>query len=195
MKYILSQKSEGCIFCEKPRENKDKENYILFRGEHGFVILNAFPYNNGHLMIAPYRHVPNLEELSDEELLSLTSLLKSSIRLLRKELKPDGFNIGMNIGKVAGAGIDDHVHLHVVPRWIGDVNFMPVISETKVISEYLDMTYEKLIVGWRSMEGSKDDEERIGRRDEDEDNIGVEDSKRKRCGGGEDIRCREDNPL
>jgi len=155
MSYILSQRSNGCIFCEKPRENKDKENYILSRDKHGFAILNAFPYNNGHLMIAPYRHVPNIEDLSDEEFLSIFSLLKRWVEVIKMELKPDGFNIGMNIGKAAGAGIEGHIHIHVVPRWIGDVNFMPVISETKVISEHLDVTYEKLVAGWRRMEGCR----------------------------------------
>lgn len=144
MKYILEEKPEGCIFCDKPKENKDKKNYILFRGKTCFVMLNTFPYNNGHLMVAPFKHSADLETLKKEELLELVQTLKKSLKLLNKALSPDGFNIGINLGKVAGAGVEDHIHIHVVPRWAGDTNFMPVISETKVISESLDKTYENL---------------------------------------------------
>ena len=144
IKYILMEKPQGCIFCEKPKENKDKENYILYRGKTAFIILNAFPYNSGHLMIAPYRHVPSLEHLNDEELLEISKLITLSLKFIRRAMNPDGFNIGVNIGRAAGAGIEEHVHVHVVPRWVGDTNFMPVLADTKVIPEALDATYDKL---------------------------------------------------
>ncbi|MFZ3063586.1 MAG: HIT domain-containing protein [Actinomycetota bacterium] len=145
VKYIMGEKPKGCIFCHKPKEKKDKENYIVYRGESCCVMMNLYPYNSGHLMISPYKHVPDLEGLSDEELLELMEVLRRSMRVLRSALKPEGFNIGMNVGEVAGAGFGDHVHIHVVPRWAQDTNFMPVISDTKVISEALDATYERLV--------------------------------------------------
>ncbi|MBC7189496.1 HIT domain-containing protein [Candidatus Aerophobetes bacterium] len=145
LKYILkSGKEKGCIFCQKPRENKDRDNYILLRGENCFVILNAFPYNNGHLLIVPYRHISSVEELNPEESKELMELTGKMVAVLRKVMRPDGFNIGINLGRAAGAGIEDHLHIHIVPRWVGDCNFMPVLSETKVIPEALDKTYEKL---------------------------------------------------
>lgn len=144
MQYILGEKPEGCIFCVKPGERRDAENYILHRGRTCFVIMNIFPYNNGHLMIAPYRHVPSLVDLNDEELLELMKVLNLSLRALEDALNPHGFNIGVNLGKVAGAGVEDHVHIHVVPRWHGDTNFMPILAETKVMPQHLRETYGKL---------------------------------------------------
>ena len=144
IKYILVEKPRGCIFCTKPKENRDRENLILYRGKNAFIIMNAFPYNSGHVMIAPYRHVPSLENLNDEELLELSKLVNLSLKVIRESMKPDGFNIGVNIGRAAGAGIEDHVHVHVVPRWVGDTNFMPVLSDTKVIPEALEETYDRL---------------------------------------------------
>lgn len=138
------EREEGCIFCKKPGENRDEENYILLRGETSFVMLNTFPYNNGHLMIAPYRHLSSLEEMNSEESIEMMELLRRMVKLLRKALQPEGFNIGMNLGKAGGAGVVDHVHLHIVPRWIGDYNFMPLLSETKVIPEALEQTYREL---------------------------------------------------
>jgi len=145
MQYIEEavKQAQGCIFCEKPRQNKDEENYILLRGKHCYIMLNAFPYNNGHLMIAPYRHITQIEELTDEEAKELFQQLKLSLQALKKAMNPDGFNIGVNIGRPAGAGFD-HLHVHVVPRWNGDTNFMPILAETKVISEHLANTYKKL---------------------------------------------------
>jgi ATP adenylyltransferase len=151
MKYILGMKKnsdlkkQGCIFCEKLKENKDEDNFILYRGKTAFIILNIFPYNNGHLMVAPYKHLGELERLKDEELGELMSLVKKSTGLLKKALNPQGFNIGLNIGRVAGAGIEDHIHIHIVPRWEGDTNFLPLIGETKVIPELLKDTYKKLL--------------------------------------------------
>jgi ATP adenylyltransferase len=144
IEYILSKKSPGCIFCDKPAENKDDENLILYRGKHSFIIMNAFPYNNGHMMVVPYRHTAMLAGWSHEEQIELIELADLAVELLKKLMKPDGFNLGMNMGLVAGAGVADHIHLHVVPRWNGDTNFMPVMSDTRVISEALRMTYGKL---------------------------------------------------
>jgi ATP adenylyltransferase len=125
-------------------EKRDKTNLILHLGRHTFVMMNKFPYSNGHVMVVPKRHCSDLEPLDDEELQDLIFLLRASTRILRQMLRPDGFNIGMNIGKVGGAGVDGHIHFHIVPRWIGDTNFMPVLGETKIIPEYLEKTYEKL---------------------------------------------------
>ncbi len=147
MEYIRAATKEehvGCIFCDLPREGDDQRARILRRGRLGFVILNAFPYNPGHLMVAPYRHVGDPEDLADAELLELGHLLKEATRALREEMEPHGFNIGMNLGRAAGAGIPDHLHWHVVPRWSGDANFMPVIGQTKVLPELLEETYRRL---------------------------------------------------
>lgn len=148
MEYILKEKNEGCIFCEIPKENQDKENYVLYRGKFCFVILNTYPYNNGHIMIAPYAHIKNLEELNRDTINELMSLCQKSISVLKEKMNPQGFNIGANIGKVGGAGILEHVHLHIVPRWQGDTNFMPVISDTKVMPQYLSETYDLLKAGF-----------------------------------------------
>jgi len=145
IQYIARPKESGCILCQKPKENNDEKNFILYRGQNNFIILNAFPYNPGHLMIAPYRHIANLQDLTDDEVIEHFNLVKKSLALLKEILNPNGFNIGLNIGKVAGAGIE-HLHTHIVPRWQGDVNFMPVLSNTRVISEGLAATYKKLKV-------------------------------------------------
>ena len=144
MEYIRMEKPEGCILCDKPKESDDIANYILHRGDKNFVIMNTYPYNSGHLMIAPYRHVASLEKLTDEELGEHFQIVSRSVKVLKQVFKPDGFNIGINMGRVAGAGIDDHVHTHIVPRWLGDTNFMPVTGDTKVINEALSETYKKL---------------------------------------------------
>jgi len=138
------EKPEGCILCDKPKQKDDVANYILYRADKNFVILNSYPYNPGHLMIAPYRHVANLEELTDEERREHFEIVSRSVKILREVFNPAGFNIGMNLGKIAGAGIDDHVHTHIVPRWQGDTNFMPVIADTRVMPEALTETYKKL---------------------------------------------------
>jgi ATP adenylyltransferase len=144
IKYIEMGKVEGCFLCEKSRQANDAENYILFRGKHNLVILNSYPYNPGHLMIAPYRHVANLEDLTREELHEHFEIVSRSPRVLKQVFNPAGFNIGMNLGRVAGAGLDEHIHTHVVPRWQGDTNFMPVLSDVRVVPEALAETYEKL---------------------------------------------------
>jgi len=145
MTYIKNaRKPARCIFCVKPRERRDAANLLLYRGTHGLVMMNLFPYNSGHLLVAPYVHVRNLEQLPDDVSLGLMQLTKLSLKVLRAEIKPEGFNIGVNLGRVAGAGIEAHVHLHIVPRWNGDTNFMPLFGETRVIPEHLQTTYRKL---------------------------------------------------
>ncbi len=144
IEYIRSPKHDGCIFCDFPKEKRDREKLILYRGERAFVIMNNYPYNPGHVMIAPYRHVGKWEDLNDEELLEIMKLSQLVIKALKRAMNPDGFNMGVNLGRVAGAGIDDHVHLHIVPRWNGDTNFMPVVDDTKVIPESLEETYNEL---------------------------------------------------
>ena len=142
--YIESNKPVGCILCDKPKEANDEANYILFKGKLNFVIMNAYPYNPGHLMVAPYRHIPSPEDLTAAELQEHYELVTRVVKILREAYNPNGFNTGMNIGKVAGAGIDGHIHSHIVPRWQGDTNFMPVISDTRVIPQALAETYQKL---------------------------------------------------
>jgi len=144
MEYILGDKSDGCIFCEKTKEDQDPENLILLRGQHSFIMMNRYPYNNGHLMVAPYAHVDSPLKLPFEAQVEMTSLVDVCLDVLTEAMHPDGFNVGMNLGASAGAGIKDHIHMHVVPRWIGDTNFMPVISDTRVIVEALEKSYEKL---------------------------------------------------
>jgi ATP adenylyltransferase len=145
MEYIVGNREEGCLFCSKLQRGDDRGNLILYRGERSFMILNRYPFTNGHLMVVPNRHVSSLEELNERETLELMALLKKSLLVLRRALKPDGFNVGMNLGREAGAGIEAHVHFHVVPRWNGDTNFMPVLFDTRVIPEFLEKTYEKLL--------------------------------------------------
>jgi ATP adenylyltransferase len=142
--YIESKKPAGCILCDKPGEDTDATNYILFRGRLNFVIMNTYPYNPGHLMVAPYRHVPTPEELTTAELHEHFEIVAHAVKVLRQVYEPAAFNLGMNIGKVAGAGVDGHIHSHVVPRWQGDTNFMPVISDARVIPQALAEIYSKL---------------------------------------------------
>ena len=144
MKYILMDKSKGCFLCENLKQDDNAANYILYRGRKNFVIMNVYPYNPGHLMVAPHRHVASLEELTKEELHEHSEIVSRSLKVLRQVFNPQGFNIGVNIGKVAGVGLEGHVHTHIVPRWQGDTNFMPVTADTKVVSEALDETYKKL---------------------------------------------------
>ncbi len=153
MEYIAGSKSSDCILCEKPKEGKDKENVILFRGKAAFIIMNIYPYNSGHLMIAPYRHVDTLIHLTKEEVTELMTLAQKSERVLKEALKAEGFNLGINLGKAAGAGIEGHIHLHMVPRWNGDTNFMPILGETKVIPEHLNSTYTRLLSHYKRTGG------------------------------------------
>ncbi|MFA5007714.1 MAG: HIT domain-containing protein [Candidatus Omnitrophota bacterium] len=142
--YVSATRASTCIFCRAFKEKKDKKNFVIARSRHSFAILNTFPYNNGHVMIVSNRHVPSIEKLKDEEILDINKVLIKILAALKSVLKPAGFNVGINLGKVAGAGIDKHVHIHVVPRWLGDTNFMPVLTNTKIISQSLDELYKKI---------------------------------------------------
>lgn len=143
--YITGEeKSSGCIFCEKPEDTDDDAHLILHRGEHCFIIMNLYPYNNGHLMVVPYRHTGDLTELSPEEIAEMMRFSQMMIAIIRRTMNAAGFNVGLNLGSAAGAGIAEHLHLHVVPRWFGDTNFMPAIGEVKVISEHIRATYDRL---------------------------------------------------
>lgn len=151
MEYILGKKPEGCIFCEMPAEGNDPKNLILKRARYSYVIMNRYPYNNGHLMIVPFRHVHDLNGLDDNELLEVMKLTRLSINCLREAFLPDGFNVGINLGKIAGAGIEAHLHIQIVPRWAGDASFMAVFDETRVIPEHLEQTYKKLLPFFESL--------------------------------------------
>jgi ATP adenylyltransferase len=150
MEFIKAPKPSSCFFCEAAAAgpSDDPVHLVLARGEQALVILNRYPYNNGHLMIAPYAHLANLEDLPVATANELTALTQRSLRVLREVLAPQGFNLGINLGKIAGAGVADHVHQHVVPRWDGDTNFMPVIAETKVLNESLTKSYRELRAGF-----------------------------------------------
>ncbi|MGQ9513175.1 HIT family protein [Thermodesulfitimonas sp.] len=138
-----AEKAE-CIFCAKLNDTRDRENHLLVRRERCFVLLNIYPYNSGHLLVAPNRHVADITALTPEEALALFQLTQEMVALLRRVMKPHGFNVGINLGRVAGAGYPGHFHIHIVPRWDGDTSFMPVVGDVKVISETLDQTYAKL---------------------------------------------------
>jgi len=149
-RYISTElPADGCIFCTKAADNKDAQNYILHRGKLNFILLNLFPYTNGHLMIAPYQHVATMAATPEATLAEMMQLTRQAETNLRAVYRPDGLNIGMNIGVSAGAGVADHIHMHVVPRWTGDANFMSTIGETRVLPEELPATYQKLAaVDW-----------------------------------------------
>ena len=153
--YILGEKEDGCIFCNRLKHKDDRENLIIVRKVKSFVIMNRYPYNNGHLMVAPNRHEGNIKNLREDEILELFSLIQESIHTLSISMNPDGFNIGVNLGRVAGAGVEDHLHFHIVPRWNGDTNFMPVLGDVKVISEHLLSTYDKLKETFKALNKEK----------------------------------------
>jgi ATP adenylyltransferase len=145
MQYIeKADRIEGCIFCVFPAQENDRDNLVLYRAEKCFIMLNNFPYNPGHLMVAPYKHTADMYALDDEELLNVMKTVRYAVRLLSEVMQPEGFNLGVNLGRTAGAGIVDHIHWHIVPRWNGDTNFMPVVADTKVLPESLMATYDKL---------------------------------------------------
>jgi len=147
VKYITNviNKPRGCVFCKIFKQKKDKTNFIISRTHHSFCVLNIYPYNNAHMLIVPNCHISDLNQMKRDEREDLIDLLESTKALLEKVMKPHGFNVGINFGKAAGAGFPDHLHIHIVPRWTGDVNFMPVIGHTKVISQSLKALYEKLL--------------------------------------------------
>ncbi len=151
MEYILSPKSgEGCIFCEGLKQADGPENLIVYRGIHAFVMLNRFPYTSGHLMIVPNEHQPSLEKLSAGSRTDVMDLSAKAIQVLNAVYTPQGYNLGMNIGSAAGAGISEHVHLHVVPRWVGDTNFMSSVSQIRVLPELLEETYRRVKEAWEA---------------------------------------------
>ena len=152
MTYVRRQKKGGCLFCLISGQKGDEENLILHGGDTTFVVMNRFPYNNGHLMVVPRRHCVDLESLETQEIADLFRLLTLSIRVLAASLAPDGYNVGINLGKAAGAGME-HLHIHIVPRWSGDSNFMPVLSDTKVIPELVEQTYRKLRLAFQNALG------------------------------------------
>lgn len=146
MEYILSdRKSAGCIFCPGRDRSQDRERLILCVGRLTMVVMNKYPYINGHLLVAPIRHVPELALLSKEEMQDLIGMVQNAVDILKKEMAPDGFNVGLNMGKVAGAGVEEHMHFHIVPRWNGDHNYMTVLGEVRVIPEHIKETYQKLL--------------------------------------------------
>lgn len=144
MAYIVGEKAKHCVLCEIIGSGEDRARGVLFRGERVFVVLNAYPYNNGHLMVAPYSHVDCLSRLKREEMTELMEVTGRSVEHLRRAFHPGGFNVGINIGEIAGAGIADHLHIHVIPRWSGDTNFMTSVAQTRVIPQMLADTFELL---------------------------------------------------
>ena len=149
LEYVQSADEQpGCVFC-LARDGDDADRLVVHRGERAFVLLNKYPYASGHLMVAPSRHVGDFTELDDDEALEVHRLAAQAVAALRRTYAPDGFNLGWNLGRVAGAGVVDHVHLHVVPRWSGDTNFMPVLADVKVIPEHLATTRERLAETWQ----------------------------------------------
>lgn len=135
----------GCVFCRALKVRDDRSAHILYRGKYNFVLLNKFPYTPGHLMIAPFRHTASFDRVGKEASAEMASLLQLSLKILKKSVRPHGFNAGMNLGQSAGAGVVHHYHLHVIPRWHGDSNFMPLVSQTRVLIEDLDSTYDRLL--------------------------------------------------
>jgi ATP adenylyltransferase len=151
MEFIMQGDQDTCFLCQKSSQDDDENNLILYRGKLNFILLNAYPYNPGHLMVAPYRHIGSLLDTEEDELKEHNELVKMSVKLLTGVINPAAFNIGMNLGKIAGAGVADHIHSHIVPRWQGDTNFMPVVADTKVLSEALQQTYKKLSAGIKNL--------------------------------------------
>ena len=144
MDYIRSPKDDGCIFCQKSENDIDRDNLVLFRGKNSFVLMNLYPYNNAHLLIAPYEHIDTTFELASIVTGEIMDIANESMKIIKKAMNAEGFNFGANIGSIGGAGIKNHIHFHVVPRWLGDTNFMPVIGHTKVMVEGLLETYDEL---------------------------------------------------
>ena len=153
MSYILGneKKYEGCIFEAAPDQSYDRDKLVLFRDNATVILLNRFPYANGHLLVAPSRHVADLQELDDDETTILISKVRSSTAILKKHLRPNGFNIGLNLGEVAGAGIADHLHFHIIPRWHGDHNFMTTIADIRTIPEHIDQTFSRLLDDFQNL--------------------------------------------
>jgi|TARA_B110000196_G_scaffold123374_1_gene107009 ATP adenylyltransferase len=144
MEYVSNPSKKGNIFLEKAQQNNDRENLVLYRGKYSFVLMNLYPYNNGHLMVAPYEQYDDMTLLNSKTMLEIMEITKKSISILKNKLNSEGINFGLNMGKAAGAGIDEHLHFHIVPRWGGDANFMPILGHTEVIMQSLFDTYDLL---------------------------------------------------
>ena len=153
MKYILGEKGHHCVFCEALKSRDDVDHLVLFRGKKAALMLNLYPYTSGHLLVVPYAHVGDLTDLDSETQAEMMQLTSVGLRALRLAMKPHGFNVGANLGEAAGAGIRDHVHMHIVPRWENDTNFMPVLGDVRVIPEWLEDTYRKLRSALDQLEG------------------------------------------
>lgn len=150
MEYIMSEKDEGqCTFCKEAAKPDGPENLVVYRGKRVFLILNRFPYTNGHIMVVPFEHCSSIEKLDSETMTEMMEMTSRSLGVLRSVYRPEGYNIGMNIGEAAGAGIADHVHIHVVPRWGGDTNFMSTLAGTRVLPEALEDTFERVKKAWK----------------------------------------------
>jgi len=159
IEYILDEnKNKTCLFCDisamRSNIRADKKNLILHRGKHCFILMNKYPYNNGHLMVVPYFHASTFDGLSDDALFEIIKTMKLSVDILKKALHPDGFNLGLNFGKIAGAGMESHMHVHIVPRWSGDTDSMPIIAETRVMPEHIRKTYSKLMKLFKNVKNS-----------------------------------------
>lgn len=144
IEYILGPKPDGCVFCLPEHTEEDEERLVLYRGKKNFIILNKFPYSNGHIMVTPFRHVMDICDFTEEEASEHFSLIQVATGILQKHFKPQGINIGLNLGEAAGAGIRDHLHFHIVPRWNGDSSFMAVMNEVRVLPQHLSATYKDL---------------------------------------------------
>jgi ATP adenylyltransferase len=147
------QAKDCCVFCVRDIKGEDAQRLILWRGQHAFVVMNKFPYTNGHLLIAPYRHIADILDVTPEEQDEMFRMLRKCRMVMQECLKPQGFNVGINLGKIAGAGVADHLHMHIVPRWTGDTNFMPVFADVRVIPQHLEETYGILLQGFKSISG------------------------------------------
>ena len=153
MGYILSNdKDDGCIFCPGQDRSKDEERLILHVGPRSMVMMNRYPYNNGHLLVAPVKHAGGLEQLNNKESLDLLLMVRKTVEILKEVMKPEGFNVGLNLGRIAGAGMEEHMHFHIVPRWVGDTNFMTILEDVRVIPEHIRETYRKLVPYYRGLQ-------------------------------------------
>jgi ATP adenylyltransferase len=157
LEYVAGDKPSGCVLCAKQHDEDDEQSLVIARGEHAFVVLNLYPYNNGHLMVVPLRHVADLEQLTPAESAECQRLLERGIRAARATLSPGGFNVGLNLGEAAGAGIASHLHWHLVPRWQGDTNFMPVLADVRVMPQHLNTTWRLLRDAWAHDEETTSD--------------------------------------
>ncbi|MEE8319360.1 MAG: HIT domain-containing protein [bacterium] len=155
MEYILSEKEGECIFCRLLDQKPSSGNHLLLKTERAMVLMNKYPYNNGHIMVAPHRHTADFDELAADEFMELMEVFRFSLKALQKCMSPEGFNAGLNLGHSGGAGVEDHLHWHIVPRWQGDTNYMPVITGTRVIPEAIEETYNKLLPIFREFGSQK----------------------------------------